>query len=271
MHVVVLLVGLAVLALAVGGTVALVVLLAGGRQRPAPASADWTPPPVSVPAAFAAARRHAAATTTLAWAALLLAPWLLLPLARSTGGLRAGVLIGLTPAVAGAAHLAVHAAGELTWPRPTGTVRRALLSPRRVRDLAPHGLRTLTWVIAGAILTLLALTGATADGDGHSLTVVHGDAITSSAGPYPGAFYGLPLAAATLVVLAGTEAVLRLVAHRPAVADTSTSDDHRLRRASSARVLAGSQVVLGLTLAGVLTTAGHAARTDSRPTPTTAA
>lgn len=263
MHVVVLLVGFAVLALTAGGAVALVVLLLGARPGSAPASTDPAPPPVSVPAAFAAARRHAAATTALAWTALLLAPWPVLLLARSTAGPRAGVLIGLTPAVAGVALLAVHAGGELTWPRPTGTVRRALLAPRRVRDLAPRALRTLTWTLGGALLLLLAVTGAT--GDGGSITVVHSDAYTSAAGPYPGPRYALPLAAATLLVIAGTEAVLRLVARRPAVADTSTEDDHRLRRASSARVLAGAQLVLGLTLAGVLTTAGHAARTAAQP------
>ena len=41
--------------------------------------------------------------------------------------------------VAGIAFLAVHAGGELTWPRPAGAVRRAPLVRRRIRDVVAAG------------------------------------------------------------------------------------------------------------------------------------
>jgi hypothetical protein len=230
-----------------------------GTDRPA-----WRPPATSVPAAFAAARRHAAVSTGLAWCALLATAWALQGTTRQVGGLTAGLLVGLTPTLAGAAFLAVHGAGELTWPRPTGAVRRATLAPRRVADLAPRGLRRFTWGVAVALLVVLAVGTLTASPDGRSVTIAHNDSVVASAGPYPGWFYALPLAVACVVVLGGSESVLRLIARRPAVTDTSTEDDHRLRRASCARVLAGVQCVLGGTLAGVLGFAGLAAHNAAR-------
>lgn len=266
------------LVLTVTGAVVASALLAARRQdvggAAAPGAAPgtdpgadpdtWLPPTRSVPAAFAAARRHAAVSTVLAWCALVVTAWALQGATRQVGGLTAGLLVGLTPTLAGAAFLAVHGAGELTWPRPTGAVRRATLAPRHVADLAPRGLRRFTWALGIALLVVLAVGTFTAAPDGRSVTVAHSDTVTAGAGPYPGWYYALPLAVAGVVVLGGSEAVLRLVARRPAVADTSTEDDHRLRRASCSRVLAGVQCVLGGTLAGVLTFAGLAAHNAAR-------
>jgi divalent metal cation (Fe/Co/Zn/Cd) transporter len=108
--------------------------------------------------ALVAARRHAGSIDALAWVGLVAALVILQVFTPSlTNGLGTGVLIGLTPTLAGATFLAVQSVGELTWPRPSGPVRRAPLTPRTVRTLAPVGLRRLTWVWAGGLATTTAV------------------------------------------------------------------------------------------------------------------
>ena len=46
---------------------------------------------------------------------------------------------GVIPFAAGIAFLGVHAIGERTWPRPTGSIRRAALVARSARDVARSG------------------------------------------------------------------------------------------------------------------------------------
>ncbi|WP_047234153.1 hypothetical protein, partial [Cellulosimicrobium funkei] len=136
--------------------------------------------------------------------------------------------------------------------------RAATLRPRTVDDVAPRGLRRLAWSL-GVLVVLLAVVGAlTAGDDGRSVTRVAGDS-TSTASPYPGAFYGVWLALAAVLVVAGAEGVLRLVARRPAVAQVDEAWDVALRRASAHRVLRGAQLALGLTAAGMLGVGANAA------------
>jgi hypothetical protein len=210
--------------------------------------------------ALVAARRHAGSIDALAWVGLVAALVILQVFTPSlTNGLGTGVLIGLTPTLAGATFLAVQSVGELTWPRPSGPVRRAPLTPRTVRTLAPVGLRRLTWVWAGGLATTLVACGL-ASGNGRDIERVWDAASSGAAGPFPGWFYGGPLLVATAVVVAATEVVLLLVARRPAVADTAPADDLALRTVSARRVLRGTQLVLAWTLAGVLFVAGTALR-----------
>jgi hypothetical protein len=186
--------------------------------------------------ALVAARRHAGSIDALAWVGLVAALVILQVFTPSlTNGLGTGVLIGLTPTLAGATFLAVQSVGELTWPRPSGPVRRAPLTPRTVRTLAPVGLRRLTWVWAGGLATTLVACGL-ASGNGRDIERVWDAASSGAAGPFPGWFYGGPLLVATAVVVAATEVVLLLVAGR------------------------GTQLVLAWTLAGVLFVAGTALR-----------
>ena len=166
--------------------------------------------------------------------------------------------MGLSPAVVGLTFLGAHAVGERTWPRQRTSVRAATLRPRTVADVAPRGLRRLTWSL-GTLVVLLAVVGAlTASDDGRSVTRVLGDS-TSTASPYPGAFYGAWLALAAVLVVTGAEGVLRLVARRPAVAQVDEAWDVGLRRTSAHRVLRGAQLALGLTAAGMLGTGANAA------------
>lgn len=239
------------------------VVLRGTRRRPETLSR-----------AAVAARRHAATVHVVAWVAALASLPLLAvgsvpgayALARAyaraageSGFLAGGVLVGLAPAGVGLTFLLVHAVGELTWPRPRGTVRRATLRPRRVRDVAPPVLRRVAWGWAAVLAVTLAVCGAVAEPDGRSVgRMFPGGA--SVHGPFPGWFYGVPLLLAALLVLAGQEGVLRLVTRRAAVADAAEEWDLGLRRLSAHRVLRGTQLVLGVTTGAVLVVAGMAVR-----------
>lgn len=206
-----------------------------------------------------AARRHATTVSAAAvTAALLVGAVVAQAAASAVDGLAEGVLVGLSPAVVGLTFLGAHAVGERTWPRQRTAVRAATLRPRTVDDVAPRGLRRLAWSL-GVLVVLLAVVGAlTAGDDGRSVTRVAGDS-TSTASPYPGAFYGVWLALAAVLVAAGAEGVLRLVARRPAVAQVDEAWDVALRRASAHRVLRGAQLALGLTAAGMLGVGANAA------------
>ena len=205
----------------------------------------------------AAARRHAAIVSALAWCTALVAPPLLLaPTERwaidatRADPLTAGVLTGLAPASAGLLYLGVHMIGERSWPRPTGSVRRAALVRRTVGDIVPGWLRTVVLAWSGLLVATLVTCGVVAT-DGRSVTRAWPGG-SSSAGPFPGWYYGLPLLVATVAVLAGAIGVLRLVAGRPAVVDAQLAWDLGLRRLSAHRVLRGVQLVIGVTTSGVL-------------------
>lgn len=217
--------------------------------------------PVSPSEAWLAAARHAGRVGASAWTALVVAPTLvLLAVVPGLSGLTVGLSMGLLPAAGGAAFLAVHAVGELTWPRPTGAVRRAALARRGLREITPAGLGVLVLGWSVALLALLVLCAAVATDDGRALPWRHGPDVTSAAGPFPGWFYGRWIVLAVAVLLVGCVAVLLLVARRPAVSDTSADDDVALRRLSARRVLGGVQLVLAWTLAGCLGVASRALR-----------
>lgn len=103
------------------------------------------PAPTTV-ATYEAARGPALRTTVLAWvAAVAVAVGLvLIPLAPALV-IRTrpipGLIPALVPTTVGLVLVGVHAVGEVTWPRPTGAVRSATLTPRTVADIAPRLLR----------------------------------------------------------------------------------------------------------------------------------
>ena len=241
-------VGLPLLAL----LAAVVVVVVAVTRRPLPAPSE----------AADAARRHALGVNIAAWVVLTVLPLFLglvaVPLIRVTGGssLYAGVVTGLWPATGGLLFLGVHAIGERTWPRPTGTVRRAHLSPRDAQR-GPRWLRRLTWTWAGLLLVTLVAAGATSS-NGRAVSVAYATNAVQTAGPYPGWYYGAPLLVAAALVLVATEGVLRLISRRPAVVDADPAYDAASRRLSAHRALRGAQLVLALTEAGVLGIAGAA-------------
>jgi hypothetical protein len=227
-------------------------LAAGLLRRPAPAPSE----------AATAARRHAATVSLLAWVAAALTPPVALlafvmTLRWSAGSGRvAGVLMALTPAGVGLVFLAVHALGERTWPRPTGTIRRAALTPRSTADVAPRWLRRLVWGWAGLLGATLVVCVLTTGDDQFFIRTWDGGAALGD--PFPGWYYGVPLMVAAALVPAASEVVLRLIACRPAVMDAQPEWDLGLRRLSAHRVLRGVQLVLGLTSTGALVFAGDA-------------
>lgn len=232
----------------------LVLLLVGGvglALRPV-----RTAGPVSASEAWLAAERHARRVTLGAWALLLLVPWLLAGAVDVPAPM--GTDLAVAPAVGGVAFLVVHLGGELTWPRPAGPVRRAPLVRRGVRDVAPRALSLLTATWAALLTALLVVCGSAAGADGRSLTAAQADGSTSTAGPFPGWYYGRLVLPAAAVVVVLCLAVLALVARRAAVADTAPDDDLELRRTSARRVLAGAQLVLAWSLAGCLFVAANA-------------
>lgn len=238
-----------VLLVALATVVIVVVLVVGRSSAPDPSQAA------------AAARRHAGGVSAIAWLGLVLALVLGPALSGTVRGPAQGVLLGLVPTVAGVLFVGVHAVGELTWPRPTGTVRRAGLDRRTTADVAPRGLRGFLWGWTALVLVLAVVGGAVATGGRQVSRVVEDGGM--SAGPFPGWFYGLPLLVACLVVAAATEAVLHVVASRPAVVDAQPRWDLALRQLSAHRVLRGAQLVVGLTAAGVLLYGGLAVRNIS--------
>ncbi|ADG74215.1 conserved hypothetical protein [Cellulomonas flavigena DSM 20109] len=235
---------------------ALVTVVVTSRAGRTPTDAGPSPEITTSPVAYARARRHAALVGAASWAALVVVAAALPPAVPF--GRDQGIALACAPAVAGVVALLVSAVGERTWPRPGAPVRRASLARRTAQDVAPRALTTLVGVWVAVLLSVLAAAALTAGDDGRTLTVRHDAFATSSAGPYPGAPYGAPVAAVVAVLLVATALALHLVARRPAVPDVSTADDGALRRASARRVLAAVQLVLGATLSGVLLVVGNA-------------
>jgi hypothetical protein len=196
----------------------------------------------------------------VAWAVLLLVPLLVIVGPFTHGWNQGGVLLGILPGVAGIAFLLVSGFGELAWPRPAGALRRAPLVRRQVRDLVPRALSILTAVWVGLLATLLLVCGAAAGRDGRSLSYSRAPGTVNRSSPFPGWYYGRPIALTLVVLLLLTVVVLTLVARRPAVSDTSAEADLALRRTSSRRVLAGVQLVVAWTLAGCLYIASNVVR-----------
>jgi hypothetical protein len=214
------------------------------------------------------ARRHAAVCVAVAWCGFLIAPALLLPSVRLAGPAQ-GVVAGLVPAVAGIAFLLVLAVGEITWPRPSGDLRRAPLARRGPADVTPRAARRGAWASYAALAVVLLSTGLTAAADGRSVAYRYTADTSGASGPYPGWFFGVPLLIGCLVVLLGGEIVLRLVARRAMVTGASVEHDLALRHASAARVLAGVHAALLGTLAGVLLFTGSALHSLGARTGTT--
>ena len=172
----------------------------------------------------------------------------------TTWGIRDGRLLALLPALAGLCLLLAQAVGQLTWPTPTGARREAELTPRTTADVVPRRVHLVLRSWAAVALVLLVLFGIAADGP-RSMTREAGR-YSELVGPYPGWYYGVPLAVAVVVLVAATEGVLRLVTVRPAVVGVSPAWDLRLRRRSAGHVARGVQLVLAVTVAGILTAAG---------------
>ncbi|WP_380169209.1 hypothetical protein [Jannaschia sp. R86511] len=192
-----------------------------------------------------------------------------------------GLGLLLAAPVAGLGLLLGVLAAELVVRPPAGPRRSAGLTPRRASDYLPRRL-TGAVVATGTTLLVLALVGTglgSADDlgrPGRWLTHACSAVETSSRGPWPGAYYTVPLlglvGAGTLLALL----VLRTTVARPPLLPRGTesapgrpgswsgddelavSADLELRARAARSVVAGLGVLLALPLAGTALLAGSA-------------
>ena len=152
--------------------------------------------------------------------------------------------------------------GELRIAAPSVDARSAPLEVRRVRDYLPKG---LTRAVAGATGTLaVLLIAATAVGSpddlgraGRTLVRACSEVMTSSASPWPGSFYSLPLAAIVVGGLAAAAFALQQVVRRPRQGE-NVRDDDMLRHNAACAVVAAGGILVAVPLAGTSAIAGMA-------------
>lgn len=169
----------------------------------------------------------------------------------------------LAPSIFGLVVLVAVAIGE-TVVRPAGPSgpRSASLRTRAIGDYLPRG---PSRAVLGTVLMLLAtltLTTVTAarDESSRAMRVLACDAggLAEARGPYPGSFYGLPLASVLVIVLLVAALSARLVVRRPrGFAETDAGDD-ALRRRSLTVIVAATGVAFAFSHFGIATTASAA-------------
>jgi hypothetical protein len=155
--------------------------------------------------------------------------------------------------------------GEASVAPPGGPRRTATLEVRTVRDYLPRRMSRAVGFAAGGLLALLAVTSANSGPDdagkpGRALELRCPPTTAEEHGPWPGAFYSVPLAVVVLLGLAVAYVVLRNIVRRPrpgGTPDLIALDDASRRRAARAVTGAGG-ILVGLPLAGVAATASWA-------------
>jgi hypothetical protein len=195
------------------------------------------------------ARRHGVTTSVVA---VLLQ---LLGLGLTFLGLGNAPLSAVLPLAGSALALLALLVGELTWPRPRGTTRTAVIHDRSIGSLLRSGwARTAAGAATLLVLTLLVggWLGNSSSSDASiavTETLSDGSLVERAAGPFPGWAYGVPqlLVLGTVGVL--LLLVLRATTHRAAVVTADLETDHLLRRASAARAFRTASF-------GILVTAG---------------
>jgi len=211
-------------------------------------------PDVSLSSEVAGARRHAVTTGALSTLVAVATPFFVLAAFGASYALRLSFGLPFRPVacapLAGAfVGLVVLLVGELTWPRPTGASRTALLQDRSMRTLLDSGWVRLT-VVAVAVATVALVIGGLV-GDGQSITHVRPGGATS-AGPFPGWGFAAPQLVMLALCLGLAVACVGATSRRSAVVRADAETDDLLRRASVARVgrlvLASALVTLGADL-----------------------
>lgn len=160
--------------------------------------------------------------------------------------------------------------GELRLPAPPPAERRALVEVRRVRDHLPRTLTAVVTVATAVLATGLLAAGVAGSPDdlgraGRALVNVSG-ASREMRTPWPGSFYGVPLAITIGIGLLLATVTMRRVVGRPRQVSEVTTDDE-LRRRSGATVVAAVGVLVAVPLAGVATFAAVALTGLQHPPP----
>jgi hypothetical protein len=154
--------------------------------------------------------------------------------------------------------------GEALAKPSRGPTRIAALETRRVRDYLPRG---LSRVVAGAAVLLLVVLVATtvlgsADDLGRPGTLLYrqcpsltmpGAVTTQSRGPWPGAFYSIPLLLVVAAGLTAAWAALRQIVRRPRSGEepAAVSVDDALRRRAARGVTAACGILVTVPFFGV--------------------
>lgn len=169
----------------------------------------------------------------------------------------------LVPAVLGLFVVAGVGLGEaVVRPQRPAGLRTASLAPRRVAEFLPRVLTTAVGGIAVVHLATLALTTVTASGDdmgraGRQVAARCGD-MGSSAGPYPGSFYSVPLILLLLFIGLAATAALMAVVRRPRGFAPEEVGDAVLRQRSTTRVVAAAGATVAASQVGIAFFAGGA-------------
>lgn len=211
-------------------------------------------------AEVATARRHGVITSGAATAVLMMVPVGLAFLSVLGFG-RIEQILGVLPLVSSAAAMGALLVGELTWPRPSGATRTAVLADRSVRLLLTGSWARVTAASATLLVATILVGGLLAEATGRTIAndVPTSRGVEHTAGPFPGWHYGLPQAVSMLVALGLLALVLRAADRRAAVVRADLETDRLLRRASAARAYRTAVLGLLLTAGGDLLLGGMAA------------
>ncbi|TLW92068.1 hypothetical protein FFT09_14365 [Saccharomonospora piscinae] len=243
--------GLFLIAVVIVVTVAAGWALRRGRQGGA-AVAD-----PMVRSAAVAARRRVLGATGCALAVLVLAgyvatlrpEWLGLPLA-------------VGPAIATATGLLLYAATPPERLRAESNRRVASLEPRAPWSFASRRTLGLLVLVAVAQVSLLIGTGLTSSPDDagrYRVVTYSSGGVSSTASPYPGWFYGVPLMIVTVLLAVATLVAFWRIAATPSLPVEGLATPDRRRRVDTTRIIAGLGLGgLLLQLGGTSAAAGSA-------------
>jgi hypothetical protein len=221
----------------------LVVAVGAVALTAAPARPDST-----LASEVVSARRHASVTSLLAVVAM--SATVIVPVAAAlvTDAGLAPRIQACLPLAATAVALVVLLVGELTWPRPHGSTRTAVLHDRSVATVLHRRWAAAAASVTGATVLLLVTGGLLGSVDGRSISRTT-PVTVESAGPFPGWDYTVPQLAALALCLVLVGSVARAALRRSTVVSASVDVDRVLRRASTARalraVVVGSLLTLG--------------------------
>ncbi|MEV8252817.1 hypothetical protein AB0O95_02505 [Rhodoglobus sp. NPDC076762] len=174
-----------------------------------------------------------------------------------------GLPFGIAPGLAVSGGLLLFAASApLRIAQPARN--SAELNRRHPWSFGPRWVFVLPLAIAAAFVALLVATGLTASADemGLSRAITAADATTSStAGPYPGWFYGVPLIAVTVVLAVSTLLALSRVSATPSLPNEGLAElDRQWRSVSTLVITKLSTSALLLYFGGTAFIAGQATR-----------
>lgn len=183
-----------------------------------------------------------------------------------------GVPLAVAPGLAASVSLLAYATWPVTEPPRSGPVS-ASLRRRQPWSFAPRRTFGLPLVLAVGYLVLLLAAALVAEPDDTGLLrafgLTQGD-LSSRSSPFPGSFYGLPLAAVTVLLAAATYAALRRMAGSPAVLNGSTTPatrevDRRWRAISTSVIVRTATASLLGYAAATLMIGGSAILRVARP------